>query len=99
MSRETIAHVGIAEVTIRLHAIDSLKGKRGIAKSLIARVHNRFNVSIAEVHHLDSHQLLGITVAAVSSSKKVTDAVLAEVVSFMEEDRRFEVESFSTELI
>lgn len=99
MSRDTTAHVGIAEVTIRLFAIDSLKGKRGIAKSLIARVHNRFNVSIAEVHHLDSHDLLGVAVAAVANSRKVVDGTLAEVVSFMEDDRRFEVESYSTTFV
>lgn len=99
MSRQTVAHVGIAEVVIRLHAIDSLKGKRSIAKSLIARVHNRFNVSICEVHHLDSHDLLGLAVAAVSGSRKVVDGVLHEVVAFMEDDRRFEVESYSTAFV
>lgn len=99
MSRGTVAHVGIAEVLIRLYRIDSLKGKRGIAKSLIARVHNRFNVSISEVHHLDSHDLLGLVVAAVAGSRPAVDRTLDEVVKFMEDDRRFEVESYSTTFV
>ena len=93
------AHVGVAEVRIRLTAIDSLKAKRGISKSLIARVHNKFNVSISEVHHLDSKDLLGIAVAAVANSRATVDGVLAQVVTFMEEDRRFEVEDYSTEFV
>jgi uncharacterized protein YlxP (DUF503 family) len=99
MSTGDTAHVGIAEVTIRLAAIDSLKGKRSIAKSLMARIHNRFNVSIAEVHFQDSRDLLGLAVAAVASSRRVVDALLAEVVKFMEEDRRFEVEDYSTTFV
>lgn len=92
-------HVGIADVMIRLTAIDSLKGKRGIAKSLMGRIQSRFNVSIAEVRYQDSLDLLGLAVAAVGHSRKVVDARLAEVVQFMEEDRRFEVESYSTEFV
>lgn len=92
-------HVGIANVTIRLTAIDSLKGKRGIAKSLLGRIQNRYNVSIAEVRYQDSLDLLGVAVAAVGNSRKVVDALLAEVVQFMEEDRRFEVEDYSTEFV
>ena len=96
---DTTAHVGVAEVTIRLSAIDSLKAKRGIAKSLIARVHNRFNVSVSEVHHLDSMDLLGVGVAAIANSRATVDGVLAQVIQFMEEDRRFEVEEVSTEFV
>lgn len=91
--------MGIAEVTIRLSAIDSLKAKRSIAKSLTARIHNRFNVSIAEVHYMDSKGRLGLAVAAVANSRKTVDALLGEVVQFMEEDRRFEVESYTTEFV
>lgn len=98
-ARETTAHVGVAQVTIRLMAIDSLKGKRSIAKSLIARIHNRFNVSISEVHYLDSKHLLGLGVAAIGNSRKFLDSLLGEVVRYMEEDRRFEVESYSTEYV
>ena len=99
MSRDTTAHVGIATITIRLPPLDSMKGKRGIAKSLIARVQNKFNVSIAEIHHLDSRALLGLAVAVVSGSRATVDAQLASVVQFMEEDRRFEVEDVATEFV
>lgn len=98
-TRDSTAHVGVADVTIRLSAIDSLKAKRSISKSLVARIHNRFNVSIAEVHYLDSKDLLGLAVAAVANSRKTVDALLAEVVQFMDEDRRFEVESYTTEIV
>ncbi|MCD6574314.1 DUF503 domain-containing protein, partial [Candidatus Aerophobetes bacterium] len=41
--------VGTLELQIRLLYSNSLKDKRRIVKSLIARIRNNFNVSIAEV--------------------------------------------------
>ena len=99
MAVKTVAHVGVCELTLRLFGIESLKAKRGIARSLIARIHNRFNVSVSEVHFLDSKELLGIGLACVSNSRPVIDSLFAQVVRFMEEDRRFEIESYSTTFV
>ena len=44
--------VGILTVDISLGDIFSLKEKRQIVKSIIGRIRNRYNVSIAEVDKL-----------------------------------------------
>ena len=41
--------VGAALVEIHVHGSRSLKQKRGVVRSIVQRVRNRFNVSIAEV--------------------------------------------------
>ncbi|MBI4862327.1 MAG: DUF503 domain-containing protein [Candidatus Riflebacteria bacterium] len=87
--------MGLCEVRIRLWAIDSLKAKRGIAKSLLARMHNRFNVAVAEVRYLDSKEHLGLAVVSVANSRKVVDGLLSSVVTFLEDDLRFEVEDLA----
>ncbi|WDP93039.1 MAG: DUF503 domain-containing protein [Desulfobacter sp.] len=46
--------VGVGTIKIKLFGIDSLKAKRKIMKSMIARIANRFNVSVAETGCNDS---------------------------------------------
>ena len=49
----------IAVVTFRLHApwVHSLKEKRMIVKSIIAKVQNQFHVSVSEIDEQDIHQI------------------------------------------
>ena len=42
-------HVGAAKIILQLPENGSLKGKRRVISSLMTRVRNKFNVSIAEV--------------------------------------------------
>ena len=54
-------------MTFRLRAswVHSLKEKRMIVKSLIAKLQNRFHVSAAEIDEQDTHQIIVIGVAAI----------------------------------
>lgn len=87
-------HVGICLVVLKLHEIRSLKAKRGICKSVQARLRNRFNVSVAEVLHQDVHGLAGLGLCAAGSSRAVVDRIFQGVLSFLESDRRFDLEDF-----
>lgn len=77
-------HIGTARITLQLPENGSLKGKRRVIGSLMARVRNKFNVSIAEVDFNDSWQtaVLGLTV--VSNSSRHADEVITNVVSYIE---------------
>lgn len=57
--------VGAALVELHVHGSRSLKQKRGVVKSIVARLRNRFNVSVAEVGGQDTWQraVLGLAVA------------------------------------
>ena len=52
----------IAAMTFRLHApwVHSLKEKRMIVKSLIAKLQNKFHVSAAEIDEQDTYRISGI---------------------------------------
>jgi uncharacterized protein len=92
--------VGLCRVQFRLPQNHSLKGKRQVLKSLIARLHNKFNVSAAEVGDNDSWQLASIAIAYASNDERHADKVLAAVVSFIESERLdAEIIDVETEII
>lgn len=92
--------VGVCRVRLRLPENQSLKGKRQVLKSLVARLHNRFNVSAAEVDSHDSWQVAELAIACVSNDDRHADEVLASVVSFIRRERLdAEVLDYATEII
>ncbi len=80
-------NVGVCRVKLRFPENLSLKGKRQILKSVIARLKNRFNVSVAEVDNNDRWQLATIGVCCVSNDSKFSNQVLSKVVDFIVNSR------------
>ena len=80
--------MNIAAMTFRLHApwVHSLKEKRMIVQSLVARLQNRFHVSAAETEEQDTHQILVIGVAAIVPHNAMADSLMEEVFRFVEEN-------------
>ena len=64
-----------------------MKEKRQVIKSLMARVHNRFEVAIAEVDEQDSWQIAILGMSCVSNSSQHIDSVLTHVQRYIEEIR------------
>ncbi len=79
--------VGTLLIELRLPGNHSLKGKRQVLKSLIARLHNRYNVAAAEVENNDRWQVASIGVACVSNSAPHAREILEGVIGFVESDR------------
>ena len=75
-------------MTFRLHApwVHSLKEKRMIVKSLVAKLQNRFHVSAAEIDEQDTHQIIVIGVAAIVPHNAMADSLMDEISSFVEEN-------------
>lgn len=76
-------NVGVLRMTIHMAGSRSLKDKRAIVRSLLARVGAQFNVATAEVGELDRWQVAELAVACVSNSSQHADEVLARVVNFV----------------
>lgn len=76
--------IGVAQITLYLQASDSLKDKRRVVKSLLARIHNRFNVAAAEVADLDDHRIATLGITSVSNSGAHCSDVLAAVIQFVD---------------
>jgi uncharacterized protein YlxP (DUF503 family) len=59
--------VGSLELDVLLGDIHSLKEKRGVVRPLVAELRRRFDVSVAEVGHLDLHRRAVVGVAVVAA--------------------------------
>jgi hypothetical protein len=79
--------IGSCTITLHIPAARSLKQKRQVVKSLLTRVRNQFNVSIAEVDSQDAWQVAVLGVACVSVSRQYAHGQLESVVRFIEEQR------------
>jgi hypothetical protein len=94
---EGMMNIGACRVRLRLPENNSLKGKRQISKSVIERVKNRYNVSIAEVDDHDLWQLVTLGIACVSTSAPHANEVISKVVDFIQKNR-FDVEMLDYEV-
>ena len=50
----------------------------------MAKLRNKFNVSVAEVGEQDIHQIMVIAVAAIAADSAQSDSIIDHVVSFTE---------------
>ena len=80
-------------MTFRLQApwVHSLKEKRMIVKSLIAKLQNRFHVSAAETDEQDIHQISVIGIAAIVPHNAMADSLMDEISLFLEENTEAEI--------
>ena len=76
---------------LRASWVHSLKEKRMIVKSLIAKLQNRFHVSAAEIDEQDTHQIIVIGVAAIVPHNAMADSLMEEVSLFVEENTEAEI--------
>ena len=85
--------MNIASMTFRLHApwVHSLKEKRMIVKSIIAKLQNKFHVSAAEVDEQDTHQIIVIGVAFIVPHNALADSIMDEIAQFVEENTEAEI--------
>ncbi len=83
----------IAAMTFRLHApwVHNLKEKRMIVKSLIAKLQNRYHVSVAEIDEQDTHQIIVIGVAAIVPHNAMADSLMDDISMFIEENTEAEI--------
>jgi uncharacterized protein YlxP (DUF503 family) len=79
--------VGVCELTLHLPECHTLKEKRQVLKSVLARVRNQFSVSIAEVEEQDKWQLARIGMSCVSNSTSHANEILDAVQRYIEESR------------
>ena len=80
-------------MTFRLHApwVHSLKEKRRIVKSLIAKLQNRYHVSAAEIDEQDTHHIIVIGVAAIVPHNAMADSLMEDISLFVEENTDAEI--------
>jgi uncharacterized protein YlxP (DUF503 family) len=81
---KTTLSLGVLTIHLHLPGCTSLKEKRSRLKPLLARLHREFNISVAEMGHLDSWQDSLVTCALVSNDHAHTQRALQQIVSWIE---------------
>lgn len=77
--------IGSCQITLHIPNSNSLKHKRHIVKSIIDKVKNRFNVSVAEVDSLDLWQKATLGIVCVNSDSRHANETLSNVVNLIQE--------------
>jgi uncharacterized protein YlxP (DUF503 family) len=76
--------VGTLKIKFRLSDNRSLKGKRKIVRSMVGKVRNKFNMSIAEVGSNDRWQKIELGVSAIGNDRRHIDSSLNSVLRFLD---------------
>ena len=95
---KTIMIVGTAEIKLYAPWVFSLKEKRMIVKSLIARTRNKFNVSIAEIDEQDTHQTIVLGVACATTTVSQADSIVDHVIALIESSTEAEIVEITREI-
>jgi uncharacterized protein len=90
---------GLGTITFRLHDCRSLKGKRKIVKSIISRLRNNFNASVAEVGSNDIYQKAVIGFSLVGNNRKVINSKIDKMFNLAEELNLAEIIDSEMEII
>ena len=77
--------VGLCTIDLQLPESGSLKTKRQTLRSILARVRQQFNVSIAEVDHQDSWQLTTLAMTCVSTDGRYIHGLFERAVHYIAE--------------
>jgi len=76
--------IGVCTIELHLPGLGSLKQKRSVLKPMLARLHNTFEVSAAEIDRQDVWQSAVIAVALVTNSTPHAQEVLNRVLQWIE---------------
>lgn len=89
----------IMEITLRASWVHSLKEKRMVLKSIMQKLKNKFNISVAEVDMQDTHQTLVIGISGVCTSNAQVDSTMENILSFIECNTDAELINIEKEII
>jgi uncharacterized protein YlxP (DUF503 family) len=91
--------VGIGIIVLRLQGNNSLKGKRKVVKSIVSRLQNNFNASVAEVGANNRHQRAEIGLAFVGNNRRVINSKLDKALNLIDTMQLAEVIDTDIEIV
>jgi len=91
--------VGTGLITLRLHDCRSLKAKRKVIKSMINRLRNNFNASVAEVGSNDIYQKAEIGFSLVGNDAALINSKIDKIFNLAEDISLAEIVDTEMEII
>lgn len=90
-------NIGVCKLELRLPENESLKGKRRVIQSIITRIQNKYNASVAEVDNQGLWQLATLGITCVSNHRRHANEMLSSMINFVAQNYP-EVELLSSEI-
>jgi uncharacterized protein YlxP (DUF503 family) len=90
-------HIAAMSIELRLPGCRTLKEKRSALKPLLAAIHREFNVSAAELDHLDDPRSTVLACVVVSNDSAHGQQVLGRIPRWIE-DRRPDLQVVDSEV-
>lgn len=91
--------IGIATWELHLNGCRSLKEKRRVLKSLKDRLHDRFNVSVAETNHHDRWQRAELSCCVISNERRHAESVLTSADELVSRDPQARIIDSTTSIL
>ncbi len=91
------AIIGLLTLDLYIPDAATLKDKRRVVKSLIERLCNRYNVSVAEIEQLDNRCRATLAIAYVANERTHVERVLSHLEAAVSRERQTVVEASFTE--
>lgn len=79
-------NTGLLSIELHLPAVQSLKQKRSVIKSLKDRLRGSYNVSVAEVGYLDKWQRASLAIVMVSNDHTYLETKFESISHFIDEE-------------
>lgn len=86
-------------ITLRASWSHSLKEKRMVVKSIIQKLKNKFNISVAEVDQQDIHQTIVIGVVGICGTTSQLDSTMEHIITYIESNTDAEIIDIQKEVI
>ncbi|CUQ18909.1 Protein of uncharacterised function (DUF503) [Turicibacter sanguinis] len=91
--------IGCLEIKLGAPWVHSLKEKRMIVRSLVAKIRNTFNVSVHEIDDHDVHQQIVLGITTGSNSTAQLQSVLDQVVNFIESNYEVSIDKIQIDIL
>ncbi|MEM7346600.1 MAG: DUF503 domain-containing protein [Chloroflexota bacterium] len=79
--------IGVCTLQLSIPTANSLKEKRQVVKSVVTRLRNEFNISVAEVDQLDLWNVATVAAVAVSGDRDYVHGLMTRVALWVERNR------------
>lgn len=88
----------VMKINLRASWVHSLKEKRMVVKSLVAKLQNNFNASICEIENQDLHQRITIGIAGISLDSRQGDSLGEKIINFIDTNTDAEIIGIEEEI-
>ncbi len=90
-------HIAVLTVTLYAPFVHTLKEKRTVVKSLLAKL-SKFNVSAVESDAQDVHKTAVLAIAALAGSTAQADSIMDTILNFIEQNTEAQITDVQREI-